>query len=127
MQNPRRAAIERLVNPRGWAIPYAQNISSLLVDGINIAKVEGVGVTLSFFQVAPPSSVRKTVLPEPLAQATRSFTALTPRRRALTLLVCTVHCGVCTKSEIMIASKIVKMIHHVYFFCGSLFLCGGNY
>src|ERR1051326_3383442 len=50
-------------------------------------------VTVIFFQVAPPSLVRRTVLPEPLAHATRSFTAETPRSRAVTPLVCVVHCG----------------------------------
>src|ERR1043166_726187 len=50
-------------------------------------------VTFNFSHVLPPSIVRKTVLPEPLAHATRSLTALTPRSRALTLLVCGVQCG----------------------------------
>jgi hypothetical protein len=43
-------------------------------------------VTVSFCHVVPPSLVRKTVLPEPLAQATRSLTALTPRSLAVTPL-----------------------------------------
>jgi hypothetical protein len=41
-------------------------------------------VTVSFCHVAPPSAVRSTVLPEPLAQATVSLTALTPRNVAVT-------------------------------------------
>src|SRR5262245_25345944 len=56
-------------------------------------KSSGSEVTGNFFQVSPPSSVRSTVLPEPLAQATRALTALTPRRRAFTPLFCTVHWG----------------------------------
>src|ERR1700752_1427222 len=51
-------------------------------------------VTLSFSHVAPPSVVRSTVDPDPLAQATCSFTALTPRNRAVTPLVCVVQRGV---------------------------------
>src|SRR5438552_4799896 len=50
-------------------------------------------VTVNFCQVTPPSAVRNTVLPEPLAHATRSLTALTPRRRAITPLVWMVQCG----------------------------------
>src|SRR4029078_6783699 len=42
---------------------------------------------------APPSTVRNTVDPAPLAHATLSLTALTPRSRTLTPLVCTVQCG----------------------------------
>jgi hypothetical protein len=38
-------------------------------------------------QVAPPSSVRITVPPVPLAQATRGDTALSPRSRAVTPVV----------------------------------------
>src|SRR3982750_832220 len=43
---------------------------------------------VSFVHVVPPSSVRRTVPLAPLAQATRSLTALTPRRRAVTPLAC---------------------------------------
>src|ERR1043165_2650886 len=50
-------------------------------------------VTLSLRQVAPPSPVRSTVAPEPLAHATLSLTALTPRKRAVTPLVCNVQLG----------------------------------
>src|SRR5688572_4140104 len=50
-------------------------------------------VTVNFFQVAPPSLVRSTVAPDPLAHATRSLTALTPRKRAVTPLVCNVQRG----------------------------------
>src|SRR5262245_39599927 len=49
-------------------------------------------VTGSFVQVVPPSVVRSTVAPAPLAHATRSLTALTPRRFAVTPEVCGVHC-----------------------------------
>src|SRR5689334_7811412 len=54
-------------------------------------------VTFNLFQVAPPSVVRSTVAPDPLAHATRSLTALTPRKRAFTPLVCNTQCG--TKSS----------------------------
>src|SRR5690242_8894198 len=54
-------------------------------------------VTFNLFHVAPPSDVRSTVAAEPLAHATLSLTALTPRKRALTPLVCNVQCG--TKSS----------------------------
>jgi len=47
--------------------------------------------TISRFQVVPPSAVRSTVPSAPLAHATRSFTALTPRNRAETPLIRTVH------------------------------------
>src|SRR4030095_7595042 len=50
-------------------------------------------VTVRVVQVAPPSVVRKTVEPDPLAHATRSLTALTPRSRAVTPLVCSVQIG----------------------------------
>src|SRR5437773_10266530 len=65
-------------------------------------KSSGSVVTFSLFQVDPPLLVRKTVLPEPLAQATFSFTALTPRRRAVTPLCCMIQCGAATKSDVMI-------------------------
>src|SRR5215467_4103553 len=44
--------------------------------------------TLEACHVLPPSTVRSHVPPVPLAQTTRSFTALTPRRDAVVLLVC---------------------------------------
>src|ERR1051326_306764 len=50
-------------------------------------------VTLNLFHVAPPSVVRNTVPPEPLAHATRSLTALTPRKRAVTPLDCNFQLG----------------------------------
>src|ERR1043165_9747845 len=50
-------------------------------------------VTFNLLHVAPPSVVRNTVALEPLAQATRSLTALTPRKRAVTPLVCNVQSG----------------------------------
>src|SRR5689334_2269340 len=53
-------------------------------------------VTFSLFHVAPPSVVRSTVAPEPLAHATLSLTALTPRKRAVTPLVCNVQRGIKT-------------------------------
>src|SRR5438552_1387846 len=43
-------------------------------------------VTVNFCQVAPPSAVRNTVLPEPLAHATRSLTAQFFRSRGARLL-----------------------------------------
>src|SRR5215213_8915635 len=51
-------------------------------------------VTLSFCHVVPPSSVRNTVASAPLAHATLSLTALTPRSRTATPLVCIDQCGV---------------------------------
>src|SRR5262245_28924409 len=50
-------------------------------------------VTVSECQVRPPSSVRRIVLPLPLAQATLSFTALTPRSVAVPPLDCCVQRG----------------------------------
>ena len=50
----------------------------------------GIG---SFCHEAPPSAVRSTVPPAPLAQATLSLTALTPRSRAVTPLACGVQRG----------------------------------
>src|SRR6187455_121263 len=47
----------------------------------------------SFFHVAPPSSVRRMVFPAPLAHATRSETALTPRSRTVTADGCSVQDG----------------------------------
>src|ERR1022692_3388055 len=44
--------------------------------------------TFATSQVAPPSMVRRYVPLLPLAQTTRSFTALTPRNDAVVLLVC---------------------------------------
>jgi hypothetical protein len=44
--------------------------------------------TSSFVQVDPPSAVRSTVPFAPLAHATRSLDALTPRNRAFTPLTC---------------------------------------
>src|ERR1051325_10399578 len=70
-------------------------------------KSSASAVTLIFFHVAPPSSVRNTVLPEPLAHATRSLTALTPRKRAVTPLVCSVQCGAKTKSR---KSEAIRLI-----------------
>src|SRR6188474_2743461 len=51
-----------------------------------------VGLT-SFVHVVPPSSVRRIVFPAPLAHATRSETALTPRNRTVTPDDCGVHDG----------------------------------
>jgi hypothetical protein len=45
-----------------------------------------------FCHVRPPSTVRKIVPEAPLAQATRSLTALTPRSRAVTPLDWRVNC-----------------------------------
>src|SRR5690242_2918806 len=56
-------------------------------------------LTFNLLHVAPPSVVRNTVAPEPLAQATRSLTALTPRKRAVTPLVCNVQCGTKTSPK----------------------------
>src|SRR6476661_8711066 len=53
-------------------------------------------VTASFAHVAPPSAVRNTVAREPLAHATRSLTALTPRSDDMTPEVWGVHCGAVT-------------------------------
>src|SRR5262249_44569027 len=61
--------------------------------------------TLSFRHVAPPSAVRRTVPLAPLAQTTLSPTALTPRRRAFTPLVCGVHVGPCA-GACMVASAV---------------------
>src|SRR5688572_2147792 len=68
-------------------------------------------VTVNFFHVAPPSSVRSTVAPEPLAHATDSLTALTPRKRAVTPLVCNVQLGANISSTA--TSKIVVFIRLV--------------
>jgi len=58
-------------------------------------------VTVDFCHVAPPSAVRNTVDPAPLAHATLSLTALTPRNRTLTPLVCTVQCGAANSVNII--------------------------
>src|SRR5262245_27634014 len=50
-------------------------------------------VTVDFCHVVPPSTVRNTVDPAPLAHTTFLLAALTPRNRTLTPLVWTVQCG----------------------------------
>src|ERR1051326_6261649 len=56
-------------------------------------KSRASSVAVSFCHVVPPSTVRNTVAPAPLAQATRSLTALTPRSRTFIPLVCMVQFG----------------------------------
>ena len=56
-------------------------------------------VTVRACHVRPPSAVRNTVLPLPLAHATVSLTALTPRNVAVTPLVCAVHRGAATTTD----------------------------
>jgi hypothetical protein len=59
--------------------------------------------------VTPPSSVRTIVFDAPLAQATLSFTALTPRNRAVTPDVCRVHSGTATAASITSETNTVFM------------------
>src|SRR5688572_7129002 len=69
-------------------------------------------VTVSFCHVVPPSAVRNTVDPAPLAHATLSLTALTPRNRTLTPLVCTVQCGAANSINVItVRSFCVSTIH----------------
>src|SRR5688572_23028486 len=68
-------------------------------------------VTVSACHFCPPSVVRNTVLPLPLAQATVSLTALTPRSVAATPLVCTVHRGAATRPDSTAPASSTVMIH----------------
>src|SRR5688572_5860183 len=63
----------------------------------------------SRFHVLPPSSLRRMVLPEPLAQTTRSLEALTPRRRAFTPDGCSVHDGAATTANRVSTKAIILM------------------
>src|ERR1700754_482667 len=73
-------------------------------------------VTFNFRHVAPPLVVRSTVDADPLAHATRSLTALTPRKRAVTPLVCTVQRGAISAYT----TTIIKLIVFIRFFRGLL-------
>src|SRR4029453_702520 len=63
----------------------------------------------SFVHVLPPFSLRRIVLPEPLAQTTRSLTALTPRNRAVTPDCWIVQEGAATTLTTEMATTMIRM------------------
>ena len=81
---PGAAGVRRLVDPRELARADAEHVGGLVVDGIDVAEVEllGAGNARASATSSPPSVVLRIVPFVPLAQATRSLTALTPRSLA---------------------------------------------
>ena len=86
---PDLAAVSCLINARLIARADTEHERGVLVEGLNVAKVESVSVCDDqCLPVLPPSMVRKTVPLAPLAQATLLETALMPRSWTSVLLFC---------------------------------------
>src|SRR2546429_1597858 len=78
----------RDLSPGPALIRYTVRVSTARIPRKSSDSAPG---TLAACHVTPPSTVRRYVPPVPLAQTTRSSTALTPRSDAAVLAVCGIH------------------------------------